>query len=336
MTINQNQAGAVNGFGGLVIGSPITSPALKARGAALGQGPKGIPDTPSTQCSTAPNTPALMGCFPTMPNAFSLDDDQDDDYCSDFAETPVMRVSRCRLSSVDEKAASADENDVQEETLELAPKEEWTVRRGAPPSLEQSLNEVKAVYHATFEQDVDAPLQEVAQKDDVKWIVHRGALPSISELEQSLGDVKASYTDKFGEDVDEEVIQKDDVTWIVHRCAPPSMSALEQSLADVKASYTDKFGEDVDEEVIQKDGVEWIVHRGAPPSISALEQSLADVKASYTDKFGEDVDEEVIQKDGVEWIVRRGAPPSMSALEQMLDEVKDLYKRRFGLGESPA
>lgn len=144
----------------------------------------------------------------------------------------------------------------------------WIVQRGAPPAvsmLEQSLQDVKAMFQTKFLQDVeddetheyvDGTSMSVRRTADMKWIVHRGAPPAMSSLEQSLLEVKAMYQEKFGQDVDTEthqytdgtmnVLQKNGLKWIVHRGNAPTVSNLEQRLDEAKALYKAKYGEDID------------------------------------------------------------------------------------------
>merc|ERR1719162_1298538 len=173
----------------------------------------------------------------------------------------------------------------------------WIVQRGVAPAIstvEHTLQEVKALYKASFGQHVDeeekneyndGTSMSVFLKDDVTWIVQRGAPPAVSALEQSLDEIKSMFSEKFGLHVDEEqkhkytdgtsmsVLRKDGVKWVVQRGAPPAMSALEESLDELKTMYRGKFGQDVNKEeqheysdgtsmsVLENDNIKWIVHR---------------------------------------------------------------------------
>jgi len=207
----------------------------------------------------------------------------------------------------------------------------WIVQRGAPPAisvLEQSLDEVKALFKENFAEDVDAESHE--QKDGTKWIVNRGAAPAILTLEKRLDEVKALYKDKFVQDVDTEWhVGKDGALWIVHRGTPPSTSTLEQRLEEVRSLFKEKFGQDSDAEsyeVVDEDGVEWLVYRGPSarrgpaPSMPMLERSLTEAKTLYKEKYGKDVDAESDEEndDRATWIAvgSEGVPPGEQKRER--------------------
>merc|ERR1712050_555922 len=73
-------------------------------------------------------------------------------------------------------------------------KVQWIVTRGAPPSvasLEEKLDEVKALYAAKTGHDVDADSDdefEEPSKDSIQWSVTRGAVPSVSSLDRTLSE----------------------------------------------------------------------------------------------------------------------------------------------------
>jgi hypothetical protein len=171
----------------------------------------------------------------------------------------------------------------------------WIVAEGGCPfveALEESLDDLKALYQKKFGLDVDEEVQDeglLEDADGTKWQVTEGR-GVLTGLEDRLQDLKALYQRKYGLDVDDEEEDEslfedtDGTKWQVTE-GSGLLTGLEARLEDLKAMYKRKYGLDVDEEEDESlcedaDGIKWQVTEGRG-LLTLSEDRLADLKALY-------------------------------------------------------
>jgi len=314
--------------GGLMGLPPVSDPVKNEQGK----------DTPMSQVSTAPSTPALCALLPET--SFGYDSDS--------------LGSWSRQSSLEDPEVSPAAFTSATTSRSLA----------AAPSLgaiEEELEEVQALLSRKIGQDVDSEDSEDDEHsdDEMQWettgqfqIAQKAQDPfNLFKLEEKLDEVKNLYREKYGLDVDSEsdveadLIDQDGTLWTCTvGCGPLTMAVLEDKLDELKSLYREKYGQDVDskphneDELIDEDGTPWVCTVGCGPlTIAVLQDKLDEVKNLYREKYGQDVDSEsesecdMLDSDGTPWICTVGSgPATMGALEKKLDEVKTMYREKYG------
>jgi len=195
-------------------------------------------------------------------------------------------------------------------------------------SLEETLSDVKTLYHSHFGSDVDqfdASAEVIHQEldaDCATWVVTSAKQndgeedqdswqkAKVMELERSLNTVKVLYEQNYGQTVDDDVPQ-------AHSKNEQMLQRLHFKLAEVRSLYDKKYSYE--------------------EKVEALEESVSEVMLLFQNKHGCSVDMDV---DGALWIKSEETAEPQDAysrrfagLESRLAEVKILYDDTHSLDE---